>query len=239
MKRAYIPRKASTVVLIRPESAGGFEIFLTRRPPEMMFLGGFYVFPGGSVQEEDSSEEMLRRCHGLSRTEAQRILGNQMSPELSLGHWVAAVRELFEEAGVLLSVYENGALLDAGEKEFRRRQARKRQALVEGSMDFATFLKSEGFLCDVGRLVYFFHRITPEIFPIRFDARFYLALLPPDQMALDTSEEVVESVWVTPRQALDGFLREGLQIIPPTLTVLENLTRFDSWQSLCGHYHLR
>ena len=98
------PKNASTVILVRPEASGKFEVFMTRRPREMEFMGGVYVFPGGSVEEEDYAEEMLMCCRGLSPTEAQRILGGELSPELSIGHCVAAIRELFEETGILLSV---------------------------------------------------------------------------------------------------------------------------------------
>ena len=96
------PRYASTVVLVRPADDGRFEILLTRRPPEMRFLGGYYVFPGGTVHRDDYSPQMLARCRGLSGRDAQKILGVVHEPELAVGHWVAVLRELFEEVGVLL-----------------------------------------------------------------------------------------------------------------------------------------
>jgi 8-oxo-dGTP pyrophosphatase MutT (NUDIX family) len=132
-----LPKKASTLILIRPEGEGRFEVFLTRRPAEMRFLGGFFVFPGGTVRKGDWSEKTLQRCRGLSRTEAQRILGNELDPELSLGHCVAGIRELFEEVGILLCVTENGAEIDA---EIQRELNGKRQALVGEVIDFGTLL---------------------------------------------------------------------------------------------------
>ena len=98
------PRDASTVVLVRPGGDGSFEILLTRRPAEMRFLGGYYVFPGGTVHRDDYSSLVLARCRGLSGEEARKILGSRHEPEEALGHWVAVVRELFEEVGVLLCV---------------------------------------------------------------------------------------------------------------------------------------
>ena len=175
------PKNASTVILVRPETNGGFEVFMTRRPPAMDFLGGVYVFPGGSVREGDWSEGMLKRCHGLPRREAQRILGNQLSPELSIAHWVAGIRELFEEVGVLLCVTEAGKPLGL---RLQERLAEKRKALIDGSMDFQTLLESEALQCAVASLSYLSHWLTPEEFPIRFDTRFYLALLPADQIPL-------------------------------------------------------
>ena len=234
-----LPRNASTVILIRPEVGGRFEVFMTRRPSEMEFLGGFYVFPGGSVRKEDWSERVLSRCHGLSRTEAQRILGNELSPELSLGHWVAGIRELFEEVGILLCVTESGDHPDMREEKLKKRLAEKREALVEGAMDFRVFLESEGLYCDLGRPVYFSHRVTPEKNPIRFDTRFYLARLPSDQSPLFSSQEVAESFWMTPELALNHAQNDSLPLLPPILAALRTLASFDSWQSLCAQYQLR
>src|SRR5262245_3593873 len=106
------PRFASTVVLLRPDENGGFEILLTRRPPEMKFLGGFYVVPGGTIHKEDYSARILDRCRGLSGNEARQILGNQHDPQVAIGHWIAAIRELFEEVGVLLCESRSGAPID-------------------------------------------------------------------------------------------------------------------------------
>src|SRR6266508_2075548 len=101
------PRDASTVVLVRPADDGGFEVLLTRRPQEMRFLGGFYVFPGGTVHRDDYSPEVLARCRGLSGAQARQILSSRHTADEALGHWVALVRELFEEVSVLLWVGES------------------------------------------------------------------------------------------------------------------------------------
>ncbi len=233
------PKKASTVILIRPDNQGKFEVFMTLRPPEMKFLGGFYVFPGGSIRKGDYSEAMLNRCHGLSETEAQSILGNQLSAELAMGHWVAGIRELFEEVGILLCVTEAGEPLDMTHEKLTNRLAEKREALVQGSLDFPTLLESEGLLCDLGRAVFFYHRVTPEMYSIRFDTRFYLARLPSGQSPLASSEEVADGRWITPEQVLNASERGDFPVIPPTTTSLKTLAAFDSWQSLCAEYRLR
>ena len=100
MVETAVPAKASTVVIVRRQDRDGFEVLMTRRPQEMQFLAGFLVFPGGAVENEDWSERMLARCRGLTRLAADRILGGDIAPEISLGHWVAAVRELFEETDI-------------------------------------------------------------------------------------------------------------------------------------------
>lgn len=233
------PKNASTIIVIRPEPTGSFEVFMTRRPREMRFFGGFFVFPGGAVKKDDSSAEMLSRCRGLSPATAQQILGNQLDPEPSFAHWVAGIRELFEEVGILLSVAENGDAVDMNDEERKTRLAQKRASLVGGAMSFAELLKSERLCCDVGRPVYFYHRITPEHFAVRFDTRFFLARMPADQSPLVRSEEVAETLWVRPDRALEEFRGGGLSLAPPTLTVLESLLAFDSWQSFSAKYRLR
>lgn len=233
------PKNASTIILVRPEASGKFEIFLTLRPAEMEFMGGFYVFPGGSVEEEDYSEEMLMRCRGLTRTEAQQILGGELSPGLSIGHSVATIRELFEETGILLSVTENGEPVDTRQNKLKERLAEKREALVQGRIDLRFLLESEGLYGDLSCPVYFSHRVTPEKYATRFDTRFYLAQLPPDQSPLFSSQEVTESLWMTPERALDRSQKENLPLMPPTLAALRTLAAFDSWQSLRNHYQLR
>ncbi|MBI1993348.1 MAG: hypothetical protein HYS67_02830 [Deltaproteobacteria bacterium] len=230
---------ASTIILLRPEAGGKFEVFLTRRPPDMEVLAGFYVFPGGILEQKDYSEQMLRRCRGLSSSEAQRTLGNDLSPELSLGHSVAAVRELFEEVGILFSVTENGAAPDLRQDDLQNRLAEKRQSLVAGGIEFRQLLESEGLYCDLSRPVYFSHRVTPEKHAVRFDTRFYLAQLPSDQHPLFSSQEVAESLWLTPAEVLERSEKNGFALMPPTLIALRALAAFGSWQTLRERYPLK
>jgi 8-oxo-dGTP pyrophosphatase MutT (NUDIX family) len=226
------PRYASTIVMVRPDENGGFEILLTRRPPEMRFLGGYYVFPGGTVCESDYEPKMLQRCRGLSASDARQVLGNRGDEETALGHWVAAIRELFEEVGVLLCVTESGEPIDSRQPATNRRFEESRQAIVRERLDFGTFLQSEGLYCDLSRAIYFFHRVTPEFYPMRFDTRFYIAQLPPYQTPLVRSEEVTDSLWLKPEQATARIYREDFPLLPPTTTVLENLAGIASWAKL-------
>lgn len=239
MRKLRPPQNAATVILLRPEGNGGIEVFMTRRPAEMNFLGGMYVFPGGSVRKEDCSEGILRRCHGLTRKEAQRILGMHLSPDLCLGHWVAGIRELFEEVGILLCVTEEGKpldMMDVQEKERKERIAEKRKALIDGSINFKLLLESEGLFCDVARLSYFSHWLTPEEFPARFDTRFYVAPLPADQSPLSTSQEVTHSLWISPERALELCQQGDLPVIFPTFASLRTLANFESLESLFAEY---
>jgi 8-oxo-dGTP pyrophosphatase MutT (NUDIX family) len=233
-----LPRYASTIVLVRPDNNSGFEILLTRRPAEMRFLGGFYVFPGGTVCENDYQADTLQRCRGLSAGAAREILGNRHDEATALGHWVAGIRELFEEVGVLLCVTESGEPIDSRPPLTRKRFEECRQAIVRERLNFGAFLESEGLYCDLSRALYFFHRVTPETYPMRFDTRFYMARLPPYQSPLLRSEEVVHSLWIKPGQAMTRAYRADFPLLPPTTTVLQNLARFDSWERLCAEFDL-
>jgi 8-oxo-dGTP pyrophosphatase MutT (NUDIX family) len=232
------PRFASTVVLLRPDENGSFEILLTRRPLEMRFLGGFYVFPGGTVHKEDYSAKILERCRGLSGNEAQKILGNWHDPQVAVGHWIAAIRELFEEVGVLLCESGSGAPIDLRDETTKENFEIKRRAIVKEELAFGEFLESEGLVCDLSRMIYFFHRVTPEFYPMRFDTRFYLAPLPAHQTPLSRSEEVTHSLWIKPAEALSQVDRYDFPILPPTTTVLEDLAEIHSWDNLCTKYRL-
>jgi 8-oxo-dGTP pyrophosphatase MutT (NUDIX family) len=232
------PRPAATVVLVRPDEKGGFVILLTRRPQEMRFLGGFYVFPGGTVHRDDYSPRTLQRCRALTGADAQRILGSSHPPDEALGHWAAVVRELFEEVGVLLCVNESGDDLHLKDEEAKRHIEGKRKAIVKKEIDFGSFLVSENLFCDLSRVVYFDHWITPEIYSMRFDTRFYIAVLPPNQKPLARSEEVTHSLWISAGAALARMDRRDFPILPPTTIVLERLARLSTWDQLRAEFEL-
>jgi 8-oxo-dGTP pyrophosphatase MutT (NUDIX family) len=237
MTELVVPGKASTVILARPGAGGSFEVLMTRRSPHLKVLAGFLVFPGGAVEEDDWSEKMLARCRGLSPIEAQRILAATMTPEQAMGHWVAAIRELFEETGIHLFV-KQGESLDPTSDVLRERLAQSREALSQRRLALADLLESEQLVCDVGRLTYLFHRITPNHHPVRFDTRFYVGSLPEGQTPLEFSEEVAESVWLTPQEALKLSESGGLPMMPPTLIALRSLAELGSWKNFIFTYRL-
>src|SRR5262245_8637606 len=238
MSEVANPIKASTIVVVRPDFNGGIEVLMTRRRPEMQFLGGFLVFPGGGVENEDCSEKMLYLCRGLTRADAQNILGADIGPEMCLGHWVAAVRELFEETGIHFFVDENGMAPDVSQKDVAERLSEKRRALSNGAFLLTRLLESEKLFCDLGRLTYLFHRITPEKYSVRFDTRFYLAALPANQTPLTSSEEVSESLWIAPEAAVEAATAGKFPMMPPTVIALRTLAEHGSWQNLCAAFRL-
>ena len=232
------PRFASTVLLMKPDEHGGFDVLLTRRPDEMRFLGGFYVFPGGTVHAADYSPKILERCRGVSGEQAQKILAGNHNREEALGHWVAVVRELFEEVGVLLCVNEKGEAIQFNNPTENRRIELARRAIVAGDTDFGNFLQSENLFCDLTKTQYFDHWVTPEIYSMRFDTRFYVAVLPAAQSALTHSEEVTHSLWIKAGTALARMDRRDFPILPPTTTVLQRLARISGWDRLRSEFNL-
>ncbi|HEU4339974.1 MAG TPA: hypothetical protein VFU31_00235 [Candidatus Binatia bacterium] len=237
MTEISVPSQASTIIIVRPQKTDGFEVLLTRRPPEMQVLGGYLVFPGGRVEECDWSEKMISRCRGLCPAEAQRILGSPMRGEMCLGYWVAAVRELFEEAGVHFFVSDGEPAGQLSESS-QQRLAEQRRTLSQGRISLSDLLESERLFCDLSRLTYLFHRVTPEKHKTRFDTRFYLAALPVGQRPLASSEEVAESLWLAPDVALNSAESGKFPMMPPTLIALRALADIRSWQELSSLYRL-
>jgi 8-oxo-dGTP pyrophosphatase MutT (NUDIX family) len=212
-----VPRDAATVVLLR-EDAEGFATFMVRRHAKSGFMAGAYVFPGGTLDHADRSPELLARVHGRSPDEAARALGED-DGELALALHVAALRETFEEAGVLLADGVQASL----ESERRR--------LNEGTTSFASIVAERALVPRCDLLTPLSRWITPEIESRRYDTRFFLALAPSSQRAEHDRIEVTEGEWLTPRGALARWERREIQLPPPTLRTLELLCEFTSAES--------
>jgi len=197
------------------------------------------LFCTGSFNAFKSS--MSRRDFVAQATSAvaATVLGSAAVPEACLGYWVAAVRELFEEAGIHFFQQQDSELTAVTARVLSARLAHKRAELQQGKFDLPTLMADERLCCDVGRLSYFFHRITPEHYPVRFDTRFYLAALPEGQTPLHSSEEVSESVWVSPKTALERAQGGNFPMMPPTIAVLRTLAEHGSWNSLRDAFQLR
>jgi 8-oxo-dGTP pyrophosphatase MutT (NUDIX family) len=219
---------ASTVVLARP-SGGGFEVFLVRRRDTVAFMGGAHVFPGGRVDAHDRLEEVERWCDGVSGA-AARMASRERS--LAIGFHVAAVRELFEEAGVLLARGSVGELA-AIPGEARDRFEAHRRALIAGTTTMLDIVERERLRLALDALALFAHWVTPEVETRRFDTCFFLAIAPPAQDASHDDGETTDGSWVTPVDAVERGLRGDIALPPPTWTTLRALARFrsvaDAW----------
>ena len=197
------PKPASSVLLVRAGSQSPAEVYMIRRQKSMRFLGGFYAFPGGKVDPEDGAPDILARCRGLTEVEAGRLVPSEHDMP-ALAFWVAAVRELLEETGVLAACDGTGrAVASTGPADAARIEA-FRAAHMAKRAPLAALLASEGWYLDLGPFRYLSHFITPPSSPIRFSARFFLAPVPMGQSPRLFHEEASESFWVAPAE---GFRR--------------------------------
>ena len=208
-------RPSSTVIVARV-GTGDPEIFMVRRHEKSSF-GSAYAFPGGVVDPEDS--EVHNFCHGLTSTEANSRLGVEGN---GLDYYSAAVRELFEEAGVLLADVSN---LDED-------LASVRDALNDGSLNWAEFVTQYELPLDCSTLHYISHWVTPPIMPKRYSTRFFLTELPAGQDAMHCGGELTESRWVTANEILAAGRRGDVKLHFPTIKTLESIARHKSLPEL-------
>lgn len=218
-------RDAATVMLVR-DGAVGMEVFLLRRSLESEFVGGAYVFPGGAVDEADRHEDLEAVCHGLSDDGASQRLG---VPQGGLAFWAAAIRECFEEAGVLLAV--PGGRPDAGpvsfsDEEVADRFRLHRKAVDSGDLRLVDVCRIEGLELAADRIHYFSHWITPHGPPRRYDTRFFVAAAPPEQVPLHDDRETIDSLWLRPSEALTRHQAGQLELVLPTIKNLEAIAGF-------------
>jgi 8-oxo-dGTP pyrophosphatase MutT (NUDIX family) len=208
---------------------GPYEVFLMRRGRNQVFMGGAYVFPGGRLDEADADPELAAYVSSLCAADAKRLLQEADLPEATaLGLFVAAIRETFEEAGVLLARDVRGGLVDLSAPETADRFAAYRLELHENRMTLMDLARCEGLLYAPDLLTPYAHWITPEIETRRFDTRFFLARLPEGQVPVHDRMELTESRWLTPAFALAEHAAGRIVLMPPTLKTIEELLTFSN-----------
>ena len=221
------PRDAATVIITRNSNEGQYEILLMRRHSNQSFMGGAYVFPGGRLDEADCDPGLYPYIQGLTAGSAGRLLQEPDIPEdRALGLFVAAVRETFEEAGVLLTCGSSGETIDFTDTETADRFRACRRALNQREVTLMEIARRENIRFAMDRLVPFAHWITPDIDSKRFNTRFFLAWLPDGQVPVHDSRELVESRWIAPETALKLHQAGEILLMPPTLKNMEDLSAF-------------
>jgi 8-oxo-dGTP pyrophosphatase MutT (NUDIX family) len=216
------PRPASTVVVLR-DGSGGPECFMVRRHERTAFMGGAYVFPGGRVEDTDQADDAW--CDGVARAVEQLAALPRVK---ALAYHVAAARELFEEAGVLLARGVDGRVVSFSASGDRTRFRKHRQDVHEGRTTLRAILEQERLRLALDTLVLFAHWVTPPIDTRQFDTRFFLTRVPPDQTPAHDENETTESMWATPRAALASSDRDDIVLPPPTWTTLREIEPFAS-----------
>ena len=222
------PRDAATVMLVR--DSPNLEVFMLRRNLRSVFVGGAYVFPGGGVDAGDRDPALLALVDGVSPADADARLGGPGA----LGFWVAAIRESFEEAGVLLArdrtlgdlVVSDAPVLDA-----------ERRRLIAGERPFVEIVRGLGVVLDAGALAPFARWITPSGPPRRFDTWFFVAAAPEGHVYEHDDDETVASTWLGPADALEQAREGEIELIYPTFRSLQTLARFDRAEDVLDAVH--
>lgn len=211
------------VVRDGPHTSAPLEVLLLRRNLRADFVGGAHVFPGGAVDPEDGGPRVERLCRGRTDDAASATLGVGSG---GLAYWVAAVRECFEEAGLLLACSPDGEAVSFSDPGVAERFARHRAALNARERSFLGVCESEGLSLSVDALHYFAHWITPEGSPRRYDTRFFVAAAPEGQTPAHDAGETISDVWVRPADALERHRAAEMELILPTIRNLQAIGRF-------------
>ncbi|MGH8669130.1 MAG: MBL fold metallo-hydrolase [Burkholderiales bacterium] len=203
------PRPAATLILLRP-GAGALETLMLQRTQGAAFLGGAYVFPGGSL---DAADAAARRVVGLTEAQASQRLS---LPSGGLAYYVAAIRECFEEAGVLLALHPDGSPV----------APERAAALLPLRDKFFQMLEQEDLYIPAGALAYYGHWVTQPGRSRRFDTRFFVALAPQGQEGAHDATEHIHQLWTTPHDALERAKRGEIELVHATRQTLLDLARF-------------
>ncbi len=225
-----VARDAATVVLARDAPAGVAVLLLERHGSSRMAPGAF-AFPGGRVEPSDAPPDADRLCRRLTAEAAAAILSDVTPPERAIGFWIAALREAFEETGLLLAHDRDGAPV-APDARAAARLAESRQRCRADSGAFRALLLEEGLRLATDRMAYWAHWITPEERPVRYDTRFFVAAALPHGAVDPDGVEVVGFRWLTPEAALAQHRAGDLTLPGVTQEILASVGAYPSVAAL-------
>lgn len=219
-------RDAATVLILdeRPD----LQVLMLKRNAHSVFVPDMWLYPGGAVDPDDGSEEADQRVENRTNADASERLGLEMG---GIAYWVAALRETFEEAGVLLARRRGESeLLDLSDPEIEKRFSVYRSRLNdrEDDLDFLSVIRDEDLLLDGSGVHYISRWITPEGAPRRYDTRFFVTAMPKGQTPLHDNEEAVHHEWMRAADAIAKNETDEMLMLAPTMSVLKVLTSFDT-----------
>ncbi|MHA2181585.1 MAG: NUDIX hydrolase [Promethearchaeota archaeon] len=229
------PKIASTVILLRErvpdldtEDDCEFEIFMAKRHENARFMSEHHVFPGGSIEEQDLTKESRARLVGIEEDVLDNLKEVCDDPS---NLWVVAIRELFEEAGILIATNKTGKSL--GKIEDKPKKIKKYQKKLQKKRTTMTnVLTKENLYYSASDLRYFGRLITPKLSPIRYDTQFFICKFPKNQNINLFSDELTESQWGSPKQLLDQFKNRQIKLIFPQYSTLQRLQKFRTLQEV-------
>lgn len=237
-ERPAEPRPAATVVLLRDGEAGGLEVLLLRRVRSAGFVPGAWVFPGGRVDRDDAAPELVERLEGLSEDAAAARLGLDADADPpAVAYWVAALREAFEETGILVGRDADGHPVPSVTR--RPEILGLRDELLEDEDRFPSILDRMGCRMDGAAMEYVAHWITPVAEPRRYDTRFFAAAVAREQEVALAEAELTDHAWLTPDEALRRREEGSLPMVFPTIKTLEGLRWFSSPMEALASYRAR
>lgn len=224
-----VARDAATVVLAR-DAGDALEVLLLERHRASPMSPGAFAFPGGRVEPSDAASDAARSCRGLTAAAAARLLPDVRPPERAIGFWVAVLREVFEETGLLLAYEGTGAavVLDGSVAVESRRRCRS------DSGSFGAMLVERGWALATDRMAYWAHWITPEERPMRYDTRFFVAAAFPHGTPAPDGIEIVGFRWLTAEAALARHGAGELALPTPTREILRSIVPYPSVAVLLG-----
>lgn len=215
-------RRASTVILLRENREGFLEVYLVKRNHKSSFMPGLYVFPGGSLEPWDGNAHLPDSGWDQPFCRILERLGKGLNKKQAKAHLVGAIRETFEEVGVLLAERDGWEIQESSLTKGISPEARR----------FKDLLLEQPTKLQASRLSPWAHWITPEAMPKRFDTRFYLALHPEGQTCLPDQVETTQGVWIRPRDGVLGNHEARIPLSPPALVTLQELSVFKTMREL-------
>jgi 8-oxo-dGTP pyrophosphatase MutT (NUDIX family) len=217
------PRPAATVVVLR-DTASGPEVFMVRRHQGTAFMGGAHVFPGGRVDAADRGASSSW-CDGTDEAAARLA---DLPADEAVAYYLAGVRELFEESGVLLAREPQRQFVRLAEPAAHARFTAYRHDVHDGRVNLRTIVEREGLRVALDALALFAHWVTPPVDTRQFDTRFFMTRVPPEQAPAHDETETTHSVWLTPSAALAQARAREIVLPPPTWSTLREIERFES-----------
>jgi 8-oxo-dGTP pyrophosphatase MutT (NUDIX family) len=215
---------AATIVIMRDRPTGP-EVFMVVRHHQIDFAAGALVFPGGKVDAADGEADLRQYCAGADGLD-----------DRTLAFQIGAIREAFEESGVLFAREQGAAALISGER--LRALEPWRDRLNAGGATMRDLAATEGLEFALDCLAHYAHWITPDLMPKRFDTQFYLARAPEDHLAVHDGGENVDSIWINPAQALEDVAADRRTMVFPTRMNVQKLAQYetvDAAIAACGN----
>lgn len=231
-------------MLVRPARGKQFEVFMLRRSEASHFVPDVFVFPGGTLDRADITDQAFARARGIDSQTLREQFRAQLAPDFpapfstpapkeAAGLLIAATRELFEEAGVLLACdAEGNALSDADLAPLHDRLHAARRSVHGGELPFAQLLEDLDLYANARALTLFSNWITPPVFPRRYNAHFFVAQAVPDQAAVADAFETHDGIWIAPREALQHYQAGEFRMVYPTVKHVERLAEFQTAEAL-------